>query len=241
MESPNDYNKISDDYIKTHEKPDKKFSILPTSLKLLGDTKNKIVVDVGCGDGFFTKEFAKSAKLVYGIDNSNEQIQKAQKNPHPNIKYILADMNEYKYSNINIIFSPFVQNYLKTEEELQSLFQRFYNGLVEGGVIAGIMDMPQNTLHDAKKFGVIKRINQLKEGENISVELYNNNKHLTTLNAIYHTCETIERALKNVGFKEIKWHSPIISEEGLSFKGKDFWKRYIENCDLAYFSAKKLS
>lgn len=235
----NDYNKLSEDYSKTNEKPDKKYSMLPTALKILGSLKDKKIIDVGCGDGFFTKEFSKEAEFVYGIDNSSKQIDKARKNPIANTEYILTDMNEYNYSIVNAIFSPFVLNYLDNEEKLKSIFKKFYEGLTSGGIVVGIIDMPNSLVHDMKKFGSIKRVAKLEEGEKMDVELYNGNEHLVTLHSFYHPRETIEKLLLKVGFIDVTWHEPIISEEGLNSLGSDFWEGYLENCDLAYFSAKK--
>lgn len=236
----NNYDLLSDAYEKTHEKPDKKFSMLPTALSILNPLKNKIVIDVGCGDGFFTKEFSKEAKSVIGIDNSKEQILKSRKNSGPNIKYLLADMNEYNYSGSDIIFAPFVLNYLESSDNLQKLFNKFYKGLSPNGMIAGIMDFPKKLVHDSKKFGIIKKIKKLEDGEKMDIELYNEEKHLVTLHSFYHTKKTVEKLLKNSGFANIVWHKSIVSEKGKKIMGQEFWKGYVEDCDLEYFTASKL-
>ena len=235
----NDYNTMSDNYVKSHEKPDKKYSMVPTALKIIGDLKGKKVIDIGCGDGFFTIEFAKNAELVYGIDNSEEQIKKAQGNKLKNILYQLADMNDCSYPKVDIIFSPFVLNYLEKVEQLESLFKKFYAALHKGGLFSGIIDLPQSTVHDMARFGSIKRLKKLEEGEKMDVELYTGEEHIITIHSFYHTKETIEGILGNIGFKEIIWHKPFISQEGLDAMGQDFWHGYIDNCDLAYFSARK--
>ncbi len=226
-------------YEKTNEKPDKKYVILPTSLKILGNLKDKIVIDIGCGDGFFTKEISKDAKFVYGIDNSKEQIAKAKKVALENVKYILEDMNKYIYPACDIILSPFVLNYLKEEKQVSLLLQRFYNALNKGGKIVGILDMPKRKVHNLKKFGVIKKIDSFQEGQKIDVELYNGENHIITLHSYYHDLKVIEKLLQNTGFKKIVWHKPIISEEGIKEKGEEFWKGYLDDCDLGYFSAEK--
>jgi len=59
------------------------------------------------------------------------------------------------------------------------------------------------------------------------------------LRSFFHLPETINSLLRQVGFKDVQWHVPVISQEGLDVMGVDFWEGYIENCDLAYFSARK--
>lgn len=236
-----DYDNLSKDYSKTHEKPDKKYSMLPTMLKLLNLDKNKIVIDVGCGDGFFTKPIAELSKKVYGIDNSKKQIKKAKKNSLPNINYSLTNMFNFNYPSCDRISCPFILNLVKTKKDLVSLFKKFYSSLSIGGKIIGIIDMPKSLVHDSKEWGAIKRIqgNSLKEGAVIDIELYNKGKHIITLHSYYHEKKVIEQSLLKADFNKITWHKPIISKEGISKMGKDFWKRYLKKCDVAYFSAVK--
>lgn len=235
----NDYDAISGDYVKSHEKPDKKYSMLATALSMIGSLQGKKVVDVGCGDGFFTREFAKTAEFVYGIDNSKEQINKAIRNKGENISYQLADMNDFLYPQSDVVFAPFVLNYLEKAIQLDLLFRKFYDSLNVGGVFGGIVDMPQLNVHDMRKFGVVKKIARLNEGEQIEIELYNGGEYIATLYSFFHTRETIEKLLVQTDFSNIVWHKPIISKEGLKVMREVFWEGYVENCDLAYFTAKK--
>jgi len=236
----NKYNKISSEYIKTHEKPDKKYSMVPTAVKLAGPLKNKTVVDVGCGAGLFTFLLAKKAKLVYGIDSSSEQIRKAKNRPTTNVKFILADMLKFNYPKADVINAPFVLGYIKSSKQLKNLFSKLHQSLKRDGKIIGIIDAPKSTFHDNKKFGAVKKVKGgLKEGAKIIIELYNNKTKLVTLRAYYHTKKTIEDLLKNSGFKFIKWHRPVVSKEGMAKKGKKYWKEYLNNLDTAYFTAQK--
>ena len=70
---------------KSDVKPDKQFSFLPTVMSMMSDLSNKTVLDLGCGDGFFTIALANAgAKHVIGIDNAKEQITlREAKTPHP--------------------------------------------------------------------------------------------------------------------------------------------------------------
>lgn len=233
----NDYDKLSDDYVKAHQKPDMKYSMVPTALSIVGNLESKIVVDVGCGDGFFTKEFAKSAKFVYALDNSEAQIAKAV--DEHNVMYYLADMSTFNYPDSDVIFSPFVLNYLQGKRELKELFGWFYDALVDGGRYTGIIDKPQSTLHDNRKYGSVKRLDKLEEGEPMTVDLFNCDEHIVTLHSFYHTKETIEELLSEVGFADVTWHTPIVLPLGVEVMGEEFWQGYVENCDLAYFSARK--
>jgi len=235
----NNYDKLFREYQKTHTKPDKQYSMLPTVLKLAMPLNNKIVVDVGCGDGFFLFGFAKKAKKVYGIDNSKKQIDEAKKYTTQNTRFIFSDMLDFNYPKSDIINTPFVLGYIKSTKTILKLFQKFYSSLNKNGKIIGIIDAPKSSVHDNKMFGSVKTIESLKEGTKLKIDLYDNEK-IVSLNAFYHTKETIEDLLRRAGFTDIKWHEPIISKVGIKRHGAKFWGKYLNNIDITYFTAKKL-
>jgi len=205
----NNYDKIFLKYQKTNIKPDKKYSMLPTILKLASPIKNKTVLDIGCGDGFFTFAFAEKAKMVYGIDNSTNQIKEAKKSSKSNTEFILEDMKVFKYPIVDIINAPFVIGYIKSRTELKQLFGKCYNSLNKSGKMIGIIDMPKSIFHNNKRFGSIKKVEGdfLKEGSDLIIELYND---------------------------DIK-----ISKKGLDKFGKPYWDEYLNNLDITYFTAIK--
>lgn len=235
----NDYDSLFSQYKKTDVKPDKLYSMLPTIFKISKPLRNKTVIDVGCGDGFFTSSFAKKAKIVYGIDNSKNQIEEAMKHVPKNIIYEVEDMLKYNYPKSDRIHISFVLGYLKEEKELLIFFKRLYKSLNKKGKIFGIIDSPKYLVHNNKDFGSIKKLKSFKEGEKLIIELYNEKKKLVTLNAYYHTKEIIEKTLCEAGFSEIRWIFPKVSSEGMKKFGKKYWKNYLNQIDIEYFSASK--
>jgi ubiquinone/menaquinone biosynthesis C-methylase UbiE len=235
----NDYDTLSAEYKKTHIKPDKLYSMLPTILDLVSPIGGKIIVDVGCGDGFFTFEFAKSAREVYGLDNSKNQIEEAKKYSVENTKFIFSDMLCFDYPKSDIVNVPFVLGYIQPSKIILELFQKIFASLKKNGKIVGIIDSPKTLVHDNKIFGSIKKLQSFDEGAKLTIELYNKEK-IVALDAFYHTKDTIQHLLSAVGFTDIQWHEPIISVAGMGAYSGEFWKEYLSNLDIAYFSATKL-
>ena len=62
---------------------------IPQLFQLIGDVKDKTILDLGCGAGGSAKKLIKlGAKKVLGIDISTKMIEVAQKeNDSPNIDY----------------------------------------------------------------------------------------------------------------------------------------------------------
>lgn len=242
----NDFEKLARGYRKTNCKPDKLYSILHTVLWLVGDTSNKTVVDVGCGDGFFTNAIASIwDNKVVGIDSSASQIELARKRGFlPNIEYVQGDMFE-SLPECDVINAPFVLNYARSLIELEKLLRNFYDSLKENGRLIGVVDLPdlkmdEKSMFEKKKYGAVKKIKELKDGVEIGIELFDQERAIVRLKSVYFSQDSVESVLKKVGFSEIQWHTPLVSDEGKNVFGEDFWRGYIDYCELGYFSAKKV-
>jgi len=235
----NDYNKLSESYQQTAVKPDKQFSTLPTVLKIAGNFENKIVLDLGCGSGFFSNEFAHNgAKKVFGVDNSVEQINLAKKNPLENTEYVLADIFKDNLPVADIVNAPYVVNYATDINQLVKLFQNIYASLNKNGMLIIVVDLPEGK--DLKKFGAVKNVLGEKiDGAKIEINLFNGEKFICTLNAVYFLPSTLEKTLRSIGFSDIAWHKPIVSDDGIKKFGEDFWKDYVESPELGYLTAIK--
>ena len=237
----NNYNEtLSKRFQDTDIKPDKQYSFLPTVLGILGNLSGKTVLDLGCGDGFFTRALVKAgAKKVIGIDNSEVQIRLAkEKQTEDNIEYILRDIYKDKLPMADVVLSPFVVNYAESTQALVFIFKNIYESLSDGGRALLVVDLPRGK--NLKKFGSIKTLEgKPTNGTKIKIELYNGEDFICTLYSNYYTPDTLENTLKTTGFGSIEWHNPIISNNGIEKYGEEFWKGFIEDSELGYLSVKK--
>ncbi len=64
--------------------------ILPNLIRLLQLKKNELVIDIGCGTGFFSRAIVNEGAKVIGLDVGKELIAKAKEVPHPGIAYHVA-------------------------------------------------------------------------------------------------------------------------------------------------------
>ena len=53
---------------------------LPAILNLLGNLRGKSLIDIGCGPGVYSVEFAKRGANVLGVDLSRKMLDKARNN-----------------------------------------------------------------------------------------------------------------------------------------------------------------
>lgn len=59
--------------------------------------KNKKVLEVGCGSGFYTNHIAKYSKKVIGIDYDQQLINKAYVNKRKNVQFINIDLTQKNF------------------------------------------------------------------------------------------------------------------------------------------------
>ncbi len=226
-------------YQATDEKPDKKYSILPTVLKLVGDIRGKTVLDLGCGSGFFTEALAEQwAERVIGIDNSSDQLELARKTPRNNIEYRQGDIFHMQLPKNDVIVAPFILNYAKNVDQLADLVMNLSQALGKDGKLIIVLDLPNQLNHT--RFGAKKHLVRKQDGEPMTIELFQQEALLCELKATYYLPETVERSLLAHGFKVVTWHKAIIHPDGIRKYGEDFWTGYVDDPELGYVSALKV-
>ena len=101
----------------------------------LGTLKGKNMYDLGCGTGRLGALCLKKGAAVGGIDLSKQMIEQAQKEV-PEGAWSVGKMQEVKLpkETYDVIVSTLdAVNYIESLEEVRQLFERVYEGLVQGG------------------------------------------------------------------------------------------------------------
>jgi SAM-dependent methyltransferase len=242
---PSQYDAIADAYAMSAVKPDKQYSILPTVLMLCGDLRGKAVLDLGCGDGFFSFPLAlNQAARVIGVDISQKQLERAQgalSKHQPvlqeKITFRKLDFFADSLPQADIIVAPFVLNYAQTVTQLREFLQSCYHALSPGGLLVAVLDNPTGI--DNTRFGARKSVDKTEDGSRLRIELFNNGMPILELDATYFRIPTVMSILAQCGYRDTITHAPIISPQGLAQYGTGFWAGYTEDCELAYISAYK--
>ncbi len=88
----------------------------PKITEMLGDISDKIVLDAGCGNGYWARKLAKRAKKVVGIDSSPKLISIAKVRGNPkNINFQTMDLNNplvFAKDTFDLILSSMVFHFL---------------------------------------------------------------------------------------------------------------------------------
>ena len=243
MES-DQYNLISAEYSELASvDPSKQFVQYPEALRLLGNLEGKIVLDVGCGSGTFSRMIARRGAKVVGYDISEEQIglakQEEKKNPL-GIKYHVTSPSEIEKvlgkTRFDLAVATLVLLYAKDNRELKIFFDSTFRLLKDGGKFVSATFNP-----DYKKLG-ISVYNRIFSEENgrMKVDFLNEQERIKC--SAYFTKfskEDYEESSKKAGFS-LDWINLEVAQEGRKKLGEGFWKGYEQDCPYVGFVCKKI-
>jgi len=135
-----DYDKFAKVYSDSHgEEGDyfHKTQIDPGIYKVVGDVKGKTVYDLGCGNGYISRKFAKEGARVFASDISSELIKIAQeKSEKLDIHYSVRDGNDFsgfEDNQFDVVVMNMVIHYI---EDLDKLFEGISRVLKPNGILA---------------------------------------------------------------------------------------------------------
>ncbi|MBW4676566.1 MAG: class I SAM-dependent methyltransferase [Desmonostoc geniculatum HA4340-LM1] len=230
------YDSIAEQYKKSKQLSFRLHIEAYTYFNLLGDLIGKSVLDLACGEGFYTRQFKlQGAAKVVGVEISEKMIELARQEEATepqNIEYILADVLELgKIGSFDLVVASFLLNYAQTKEELLKMCQNIFANLKPGGRFVSMNNnasQPPTSYLATQKYGFIKSINSpLREGTPITYTISNNEQKFSFDN-YYLSTETHEWAFQSVGFQQVRWQKPIVSPQGVEEFGEEFWQDFID-------------
>lgn len=114
-----------------------KSSIDPYIYEIIGDPKNKVIYDLGCGNGYMARCLAKKGAKVLASDASRELIKIAEeKSKGLDISYSVRDATDFDgfdNNKFDVVVMNMVVHYI---ENLDLLFREISKHLKAGGVFA---------------------------------------------------------------------------------------------------------
>jgi 2-polyprenyl-3-methyl-5-hydroxy-6-metoxy-1,4-benzoquinol methylase len=213
----------------------------PVIFQTLGNVRGKSLLDLACGDGFYTRRFRSEcgADPVLGIDLSPKQIERAraieQREPL-GIEYRVDDVTKLDLDcRFDVATAIHLLHYLESAAEIDSALRRIFDLLSNGGSFVTMIANPEFDLdkHDASdsktKFAYYFSLAESGNGGLLRFHPggFENERELTL------EFRRWERAFINdiaadVGFTA-EWHDPFISIEGLETYGTSFFENYLAN------------
>jgi len=192
--------------------------ILPNLKRILGAIQGKKVIDIGCGQGFFSRELAKLGATVHGIDLAEDLIKIAKhKNTDKNSKItyevLSADsLNGIKDNEYDIAISVLA---IQNMEHFTKVFNETSRVVKNGGKFIFILNHPVfripkftswefSKVHQSRK--IDKYLSQIKSEINMEPAKGSNGKKTYSF---HRSLQDYMKALFSNGFNVSKFEEWI--------------------------------
>jgi ubiquinone/menaquinone biosynthesis C-methylase UbiE len=236
------YDPIAEQYKRSKAQPWRTFIECFTLNELIGDPQGMAVLDVACGEGFYSRMMRKrGANRVKGVDLSQGMIElacKQESEQQLGIEYAVGDARELPASrDFDLVVAAYLLNYASTRDELRSMCNGIARSLKPGGRFLTVNSNPAITFKHApsyRKYGFETSVaGDWREGAPIKWKFYLADGEFEIEN--YHlNVAAHEEAFGQAGFREVRWHAPRLSPDGLMRDDGRFWSSFM-NCPPVTF------
>ncbi len=241
----NQYDTIADAYRDSKQLPFREVIERYTLFKILRDIRGAKVLDMACGDGFYTRLLKQAgAAQVTGVDISIEMIRLAEQEERRNplgCTYLHGDAAAFEPAEpVDLVVATYLLNYARTREQLLRFCQACHDALRPGGRFAGVNDNVRNppvgTL-SWKKYGLQKSCPpRPKEGDVILYTITNQDGQRFEFENYYLEPRTYERAFRDAGFQDFRWVELSLHPSQL---GNPFWDDFMASPPITTFTASR--
>ena len=241
------YDPIAEQYQRCKQQPWRTFIECFTLMDLIGDPRGIAVLDVACGEGFYTRLIReRGAARVTGVDLSQGMIDLARRQEAQHqlgIEYVVGDARELTGTDqFDVAVAAYLLNYARTRDELQAMCDGIARSLKPCGRFVTVNSSPSPTIPVApsyRKYGFETSVlGDWQEGVPIKWTFHLDDGPFDIEN--YHlNVATHEDAFRQAGFREIRWHTPRLSAEGLRANDQEFWSIFLKHPPVTFIECVK--
>jgi SAM-dependent methyltransferase len=204
---------------------------------LLGELRDSSVLDLACGEGFYTRQIrALGASRVVGADISPAMIALARQQEaieRAGIEYLVCDAQHLPDCGpFQVIAAAYLLHYARDVRELNQMCRSIAANLRPGGRFVSINenpDQPAERYEGYLRYGFSKTVELPRvEGSAITYTMIAG-RELFRFDAYHFDRPTYERALTGAGLVNVCWHLMKLDPEGSSAMGADYWREYMSN------------
>ncbi len=241
-----DYDKISKEYKDCKLQPWRKHIETYSFFKLVGDLSNKNVLDLACGEGFYSRQLKqRGANNVEGVDVSKSMIELARKSEDQNplgITYHLQNvLNLELNKTFDLITASYLLNYAKSIEDLIEFGKVITKHLKPNGRFITINSNPnyKGALNSLFKYGFTRENKSYLEGGEIVYRFYTPDENYIEVVNYHLKIRTHEIALRQANLSNIQWHNVELSPEENKEYGEEYWKSFLTSQPIIGLSCNK--
>lgn len=242
---PTDYNAIADQYKRSKLTPWRRYIEQYTFFEILGDITGKSVLDLACGEGFYSRLLRlRGASRVVGMDVSDKMVElaRAAEAERPlDIQYVVGDARTFRPTEtFDVVTASYLLNYAQTEEQLAEMCRTVAAALKPGGLFVTVNNSPFQLparFEATRPYGFIKSMaGDLRPGTPITYTLFLGTESFSFDN-YYQSPVAHERALADAGLQDIEWRQPRLSPEWT--EDPAYWDAFFEDPSVIFLRCSK--
>ena len=238
------YDPIAEQYKRSKQQPWRTHIEAFTLMELIGDPSGLAVVDIACGEGYYTRQLRqRGAARVTGVDLSPGMIALARENEATNrlgIDYQVGDGRDLALgTTYDLGIAAYLLNYARDRAELGAMCRGVAGCLRPGGRFVTVNANPALNFATAPSYRdyefETKVAGAFGEGAPVTWTFHLEDGSFDIEN-YYLDVACHEAALREAGFREVRWHAPRVSAEGVAEKGAGFWRRFLAYSPVAFIT-----
>jgi toxoflavin synthase len=241
-----EYDDIAADYAASKQLPFRIVVEAPTLFALAGDVRGKTVLDLPCGDGTYSRAFARrGAASVLGVDLSSGMVERARTSESEaplGIHYQVGDAASLgTLGTFDLVVACYLFNYARTAAELLTFARTVAANLKPGGRLVGINDNPLTAfggLQSYAGYGFLRDVETpVREGSRIRYSFPKPDGTTFGFDNFWLSSDTYRAAFAEAGFVAFDFvecqAKPADSQE------RGFWQAFLSDCPIIGLSAKR--
>ena len=238
MTTDYDEGRVAQQYKQAKEQPWRPCVETYSLMKRLGDLTGKKVVDVACGEGYYTRKLRQAGALkVVGFDISERMIElaRAQEEENPlGIEYRVGDARALvPQQDFDVAFAAWLIVYAHDRAELARMCRGLACWLRPGGRFVTIATNPDvysfRPPPDYRKYGFeVTLAERAVEGAPIVFTIHLGDSSLEIEN-YYLPVSAYESAFGAAGFRDFKVHPLELAPDAQAGDDSRYWSDFLEH------------
>ena len=240
------YDAIADAYRDSKQLPFRKHIERYTLFEALGDVRGQTVLDLACGEGFYTRLLKiAGAREITGVDISAEMIRLAEQQERENplgCRYVCSDAADHRPAGpVDLVVAMYLLlHYAGSAAKLRRFLGVCHGALRPGGRLVGFNDNvlkpPRGTV-SPQKYGIEKTGPPvLREGAPIRYRFTNHDGRQFGFENYFLRPETYSEAFAEAGFHDFRWLGVSLDP---SERDNPFWDDFLNNPPVMAYTATK--
>lgn len=198
--------------------------ILPNVMRVLAIQGRERVIDIACGQGFFTRACHEAGAIAVGADISPELIALARTQSPKEIAFHAAPAHELNFAKDGSFDTALIVLAIQNIEKMDATFAEAHRVLAPGGRMILVLNHPAFRVlkhsswgYDAESQTQYRRVDRYLSAEKVLVDMHPGKKESTQTVSYHRSLQDISKALRKNGFSITsleEWISHRSSEKG---------------------------